>query len=102
MSLLFDRKAYGYNEQSRSILFTAREEETEIQFALPRIALEDHLGREITTDADMWQAFHEAQEHIEAIAQAYWDAVSSQHLREGTAAPLGTPLVLVSLDEETR
>ena len=102
MSLLFDRKAYGYNDQSRSILFTARDGETEIHFALPRIALEDHLGQKIATDADMWRAFHDAQDHIEMVAQAYWDAVSAQHLREGTAPPLGTPLVLVSLDDEAQ
>lgn len=100
MSLLFDRKTYGYNDQSRSILFTAKEDETDIQFALPRIALEDHLGRKIATDDDMWQAFREAQDHVETVAQSYWDAVSAQHLREGTAAPLGTPLVLLSLDDQ--
>jgi predicted metal-dependent phosphoesterase TrpH len=99
MSLLFDRKAYEYNDLSRSILFTAKDGDTEIHFSLPRIALEDHTGREFTADADMWQAFHESQDHIEAVAQAYWTSVSAQHLREGTAAPLGTPFVLVSLDD---
>lgn len=98
-SLLFDRKAYGYNDLSRSILFTAKDDETEIHFALPRITLEDYLGREFAADDEMWSAFHEAQDRIEAVAQAYWTTISEQHLRDGTAAPLGTPLVLASLDD---
>ena len=99
MSLLFDHKAYGYNDLSRSILFTAKDEEKEIHFALPRITLEDHLGQDFAGDDDMWQAFHDNLTQIEAAAQAHWTSVVEQHRREDTAPPVGTPLVLASLGD---
>lgn len=97
MSLLFDRKVYGYNDLSRSILFGATDGEDDIQFALPRISLEAFVGRNFDSDSDMWNAFNEHRDHIEAAAEAYWRVVCDQHRREGTAAPLATPLVLLTL-----
>lgn len=97
MSLIFDRKAYGYNELSRAILFDAAEEDTVIHFALPRVILEEATGKDLTSDNAMWRAFHDAQTEVEAAAETYWHAISDQHRRDGTAPPLGTPLVLVSI-----
>lgn len=99
MSLLFDRKVYGYNDLSRSILFTAKDDGTEIHFALPRITLEDYLRQDFAGDDDMWRAFHDNLTQIEAAAEAHWTAVAEQHRREDTAPPLGTPLVLASLED---
>ncbi|HVJ42198.1 MAG TPA: DUF1488 family protein [Dongiaceae bacterium] len=99
MSLTFDRKVYGYNDLSRSILFGATEGDDDIQFALPRISLEAHVGQNFNSDNEMWNAFHASRDRIEAAAEAYWQAVRDQHRREGTAPPLGTPLVLLNLDQ---
>ncbi|HVJ34079.1 MAG TPA: DUF1488 family protein [Terriglobia bacterium] len=98
MSLTFDRKVYGYNDLSRSILFGATDGDDDIQFALPRISLEAHVGHSFNSDNEMWDAFHASRDHIEAAAEAYWKSVRDQHFREGTAPPLATPLVLLNLD----
>ncbi|HEX9449730.1 MAG TPA: DUF1488 family protein [Dongiaceae bacterium] len=98
MSLSFDREAYSYNQSSRSILFAAKEGETKVHFVLPRIILQEYVGEDLTADADMWQAFRNCRDRIEVAAQAHWNAIAEQHQRDGTAMPLATPLVLVSLD----
>ncbi|HWT97915.1 MAG TPA: DUF1488 family protein [Terriglobales bacterium] len=98
MSLTFDHKVYGYNDLSRSILFSATDGDHEIHFALPRINLEAFAGREFASENEMWEAFHANRQQVEAAALDYWRTISDQHRREGTAAPLGTPLVLPMLD----
>ncbi|HVI88596.1 MAG TPA: hypothetical protein VM659_09845 [Dongiaceae bacterium] len=99
MSLTFDHKAYGYNGLSRSILFSATDGDHDIHFALPRINLEAFVGQEFTSENEMWEVFHANRPHVEASASDYWRTISDQHRREGTATPLGTPLVLPMLKD---
>lgn len=97
MSLTFDHKVYGYNDLSRSILFSASDGDHDVQFALPRINLEALISQEFASDNEMWEAFHANRDLIEAAATDYWRTICDQHRREGTAPPLGTPLVLPML-----
>jgi hypothetical protein len=97
MSLTFDHKVYGYNDLSRSILFSATDGDHDIQFALPRINLEAFIGLEFASDNEMWEAFHANRDHVEASAADYWRTISDQHRRDGTAPPLGTPIVLPAI-----